>query len=250
MEKNVVKHVLADVFLITHNAKGERDTMALYELLRRSYRSRQMDWHEECLQMAWEQYRYWLLSSSAGPAGYGQQRKGRTRKKTRELSYPIRLEKRGRNEWEFAWPSEVLSLMSKFDLGCEHLEAGNINKARFIFNSILKECPYFIDALNHLAVIEWDVGNLAGAHGFYLQAYEIGRSVLPPHFRGKLPWGWVDNRPFLRTLHGLALVKLRQGDSRAAKELLEWVIKLDPDDHMGVRTILEDIRKGTVPQDE
>lgn len=249
MEKNVAKHVLADVFLITHKAKGERETRAMYELLRRSYRSRQMEWHEECLKMAWEQYRYWLQSNSTIKPST-QLRKSRAPKKPPELSYPIRLEKRGHNEWEFAWPSEILNLNNKFEKACQYLEEADLNKARRTFNSILKDCPYFIDTLNHLAVIDWDVGHLSRAQNYYLRAFEIGCSVLPPNFRGKLPWGWVENRPFLRTLHGLALVKLRLGDSGGAKELLNWILKLDPEDFMGARTILEDIKKGTVPWDE
>jgi hypothetical protein len=65
-----------------------------------------------------------------------------------------------------------------------------------------------------------------------------------------LPWGWIDNRPFLRSLHGLALVKLRRGDARAARDLLLRLIKLDPDDRLGARMILDDIKKGTVPWDD
>lgn len=243
MEKNVAKHVLADVLWVTHKARGARETRAMYELLIRSYRSRQMDWHEECLQMAWEQYKQWLRPGNRLKLPSEQQCSSLTLKKNQNLPYPIRLEKRGRGEWEFAWPSIILTLMNKFDIGCEQLEAGYLNKARRTFNNILMKCPYFIDVLNHLAIIDWDSSNLAGAEKHYTKAYEIGLSVLPTNFQGKLPWGWVDNRPFLRTLHGLALIKLRQGNTTDTKKLLEWLIKLEPYDQMGARAILEDIKK-------
>jgi len=250
MERNVAKHVLADVLLITHGAKGEREAKAMYELLKRSYRSRQMEWHEECLQSAWEQYKYWLQSNSSFKIPDRQKPGSHLRKENTDLFYPIRLEKRGRSEWEFAWPSEVLNLMNKFDTGCEHLENGDLHKAKHIFHSVIKECPYFIDAYNHLAAMEWDEGNLTRAESNYSQAYEIGHTVLSANFRGKLPWGWAENRPFLRTVHGLALVKLRRGDIRSAKRLLDWLVKLEPNDYLGARSIIEDIRKGTVPWDE
>lgn len=250
MEKNVAKHVLADVLWVTHEARGQREAKTMYELLLRSYRSRHMEWHEECLQMAWEQYNHWVKNSSAGRPVERQKGRNRSGIRITEPPYPIRLEKRGHSEWEFAWPGEVLNLMDKFDLGCEYLDVGDLKKARQIFNSILKECPYFIDALNHLAAVEWDGGNLAAAENHYSKAYEIGHSVLPGDFRGKLPWGWIDNRPFLRSLHGLALVKLRRGDARAARDLLLRLIKLDPDDRLGARMILDDIKKGTVPWDD
>ncbi|WP_347488419.1 tetratricopeptide repeat protein [Desulfoscipio sp. XC116] len=250
MERNVAKHVLADVFLITHGAKGEQETRVMYELLRRSYRLRQMVWHEECLQAAWEQYKYWLHSNSSFKIPVRSKPKSRLRKKYTEPFYPIRLEKRGRLEWEFAWPSEVLNLTSKLNLGCEYLENDDTNKAKRIFNSIIQECPYFIDVHNHLAMIEWDAGNIIRAESHYSQAYEIGRSVLSADFRGKLPWGWVENRPFLRAIHGLALVKLRQDDIKNAQKLLDWLIKLEPEDFLGVRSIIKDIKKGIVPWNE
>lgn len=250
MEKNVAKHVLADVLWVTHETRGQREAKTIYELLLKSYRARHMIWHEECLQLAWEQYNHWMGNNGdCGPVERSK-RKKHSGGKPSTPPYPIRLEKRGRSEWEFAWPGEVLNQMDKFDLGCEYLDAGDLKKARQVFNGILKECPFFIDAYNHLAAVEWDSGNIAAAENYYFKAYEIGRSVLPGDFRGKLPWGWIDNRPFLRSLHGLALVKLRRGDAGTARELLIQLVKLDPDDHLGARMILDDIKKGTVPWDD
>ncbi|AGL03066.1 tetratricopeptide repeat protein [Desulfoscipio gibsoniae] len=250
MERNIAKHVLADVFMVTHNAKGRLETKAIYELLKRSYRSRQMEWHEECLQSAWEQYQYWLKSGNSSKIPARQQPGSRLRKKDAGYSYPIRLEKRGRNEWEFAWPSEMLNLMAKFDLGCERMENDDYKNAKRIFNSIIKACPYFIEAYLQLAVMEWNSGNLLQADGHYSQALEIGRSVLPANFRGKLPWEWEDNQPFLSTIYGLAMVKLRRGDTQSAKELLNWLIKLEPGDCFNARSILEDIKRGKMTWDD
>jgi len=109
MEKNIAKHVLADVLMITHAAKGEREARLMYELLRGSYRSRKMEWHEECLQAAWEQYNYWLQSNNRLDLPVRSQPARHPSNSVKYL-YPIRLEKRGHNEWEFAWPSELLNL--------------------------------------------------------------------------------------------------------------------------------------------
>ncbi len=247
MEKNVAKHVLADILLVTHGAKGEQEARLMYELLRRSYHSRQMKWHEECLLEAWEQYKHWLQSNSAFNLPAMVQSESHH---PPECFYPIRLEKRGRKEWEFAWPSEVLNLLSIFNLACEHLENGNLYNAKRIFSSLINICPYFIDAYNHLATIEWKAGDLVQTEKHYSQAYTIGRSVLSANFKGQLPWGWVENRPFLRTIHGLALVKLRRGDIKSAQQLLGWLVRLEPNDNLGARAIIEDIRIGTLPWDD
>lgn len=250
MEKNVVKHVLADMFWVTGEARGERETRNLFELLLRSYRSRQMDWHEECLLAAWDQYEQWQHSLKGHRSSRTSKRRVWSRKKKEPQPYPIRLEKRGRNEWEFAWPGELLGLMDKLRTGCNYLQEGDLNRARRLFSSIVRKCPYFIDALNYLGLIEWHMGNPVSAENYYLRAYETGQSVLPPEFRGRLPWGWIDNRPFLQALHGLALVKLRRGYTDEAGRLFEQLISLDPDDHLEAGPILDDIKKGVLYRDE
>jgi hypothetical protein len=44
----------------------------------------------------------------------------------------------------------------------------------------------------------------------YDRALAIGEQSLPTGFRGVLPRGVIDNRPFLRALHGLGLCAWRE----------------------------------------
>lgn len=245
----MVKHVLADIFRVTGKARGKRETRALFELLLHSYQSRQMDWHRECLLAAWEQHEQWQCSQPGGPAPETINHKRAGEKKEPRV-YPIRLEKRGRNEWEFAWPGELLALRDKLRTGRDCLRGGDLDRAGRIFGTIVRKCPYYIEVLNHLAQIEWQRGNPGGAESYYLRAWETGQSILPPDFRGRLPWGWVDNRPFLEALHGLAVVKLRRGDTAGAGRHLEQLLALDPDDHLAARQVLEDMGKGAPYRDE
>lgn len=250
MEKNVVKQVLADLFWVAGQARGEREARELYELLLRSYQSRQMDWYEECLRAAWDQYEQWIRSLQGPQLSHSPKRRTWPRRKKIPVPYPIRLEKRGRNEWEFAWPGEMLNLMDELRSACSYMQAGELNKARRLFNSIVKKCPYFIDALNYLAIIEWDRGAPAGAEKFYQRAYETGQSVLPPGFKDRLPWSWINNRPFLQTVHGLALVKLRRGYVTDAAQLLDQLIALDPEDQLDTKSMISDIKRGAFYRDE
>lgn len=250
MEKNIAKHIFTDVLWVMHEARGAAEAKVTFELLKNYYQSQNLVWHLECLELAKEQYRHWVRATGATQSGRKEKRGTRSRKNTPPNPHPIRLEKRGRNEWEFVWPSEVLDLMESFNLGCEYLETGETARARRIFNSVAKRCPYFIDAYNHLAVLEWHRGNILKAMSLYQKAFDIGKSVLPENFKGKLPWSWLDNRPFLRSVHGLALTFLRNGEIARAQNLLEWLLKLNPDDHLGARFILEDIKHGTVVWDD
>jgi tetratricopeptide (TPR) repeat protein len=209
-----------------------------------------MDWHAQCLDLAWKRYDQWEKS---GPERFAGQLASKAKRITRRTGekpgYPIRLEKRGRREWEFAWAGDVLKLMDTFNEGRACL-ATNPDKARHTFNTIIKKCPHFIDAYNQLAVLELDLGNRSQAGLYFQSALEIGRSVMPDNFTGRLPWSWAENRPFLRALYGLSLVLLQEGINNGAKGLLERLLNLDPDDPLGARLLLEDIKKGTVAPDE
>lgn len=250
MEKNAAGYLLADMLWVVRESRGPGAARSLHELLRRSYSSRQMDWHTQCLDLAWKRYSQWERSGPERTAG---QLAGKAKRITSHAgekpNYPIRLEKRGRLEWEFAWAGDILNLMDAFNEGRASLTT-DLDKARHTFKMIIKKCPHFMDAYNQLAVLELDLGNRGQAGIYFQSVLEIGRSVVPDGFKGRLPWCWAENRPFLRALYGLSLVLLQEGDSAGAKGLLEKLLGLDPNDHQGARLLLEDIRKGTVIPDE
>ena len=50
-----------------------------------------------------------------------------------------------------------------------------------------------------------DHNDLGAAQAHYATGVRTAESSLPDGFGGVLGWGWVDNRPFLRCLHGLTL---------------------------------------------
>ena len=60
-----------------------------------------------------------------------------------------------------------------------------------------------------------------------------------------LLWGHVDNRPFLRCMHGYALCLWRLGRYDEAGRVFEKVLWLNPSDNPGVRFLVEDVRAGT-----
>jgi hypothetical protein len=78
--------------------------------------------------------------------------------------------------------------------------------------------------------------------------YEIGTAIgelsLGEHFDGVLPWGLVDNRPFLRCLHGYGLCLWRLGKVSEAERHFERTLWLDPSDNQGIRFLLDDVKKG------
>jgi hypothetical protein len=72
----------------------------------------------------------------------------------------------------------------------------------------------------------------------------IGQLSLPEGFDGLLPWGRIDNRPFLRCLHGYGLCLWRLGRSDQAAAVFERMLWLNPVDNQGVRGLLPAVRAG------
>jgi hypothetical protein len=63
-------------------------------------------------------------------------------------------------------------------------------------------------------------------------------------FEGVLPWGHVDNRPFLRCMHGYGLCLWRLGRFDEAERVFGRMLWLNPSDNQGVRFLFEDVRAG------
>jgi hypothetical protein len=63
-------------------------------------------------------------------------------------------------------------------------------------------------------------------------------------FNSVLPWRHINNRPFLRCLHGYGLSLWRLGKSEEAREVFNRMLWLNPLDNQGVRFLLADIDAG------
>jgi hypothetical protein len=80
----------------------------------------------------------------------------------------------------------------------------------------------------------------------YEVGVRIGELSLDEGFNGVLPWGCIDNRPFLRCMHGYGLCLWRLGRHKEAEEVFTRMLWLNPSDNQGVRFLLNDLREGKV----
>lgn len=84
----------------------------------------------------------------------------------------------------------------------------------------------------------------------YLKPNEVGVKIgglsfsNDKGFNGVLPWGPINNRPFLRCLHGYGLSLWRLGKSDEAREVFNRMLWLNPLDNQGIRFLLADIDSG------
>jgi hypothetical protein len=75
-------------------------------------------------------------------------------------------------------------------------------------------------------------------------ARDVIEEALPEDFDGVLSWGWVDNRPFLRYLHGLMISAWRLGDLERGETLCSALLWPNPGDHLGASDLLAKLIAG------
>jgi hypothetical protein len=119
------------------------------------------------------------------------------------------------------WPGvyKILMDLCKADLRCLDAQA-------HLGNTVFDHRPE--DAIRH-----YEVG------------FRIGELSLGQTFEGVLPWGWIDNRPFLRCMHGFGLCLCRLGRFEEAASIFDRMLWLNPTDNQGVRFVLPEVlRRG------
>src|SRR5207247_10208904 len=100
-----------------------------------------------------------------------------------------------------------------------------------------------LDAHAHLGSLTFESLPKAAIRHF-AAGLRIGELSLPADFDGLLSWGHVDNRPFLRCLHGYGLCLWRLGRLAEAAAVFEALLWLNPTDNQGARELVEPARAG------
>lgn len=120
-------------------------------------------------------------------------------------------------------------------------DAGDQRQAFRILMELCQADVRCFDAHAHLGNFEF------GHHpALAIRHYEVGLRIgelsLGEAFDGLLPWGWVDNRPFLRCMHGFGLCCWRLGRFDEAGRVFERMLWLNPSDNQGARFMIDAVR--------
>jgi len=154
----------------------------------------------------------------------------------------IRFVARDQHVWEFEFPRVGEEELEELDEGIDFIDDAPWRAER-IFLGLLKRVPEFIDARHHLALVRYrsKLGSFKDWKDLWEEIAGTLLALIPPEFqigRDRLPWGYLDNRPFLRGLHSLACGYLDLEDFPAAQVCLEELLLLNPDDNQGCRALL------------
>jgi len=122
-------------------------------------------------------------------------------------------------------------------------QAGALGEARDLLMSLLYKDLRCLDAHAHLGNMEFPRRpHLALRH--YAAGVGIASLALGIDFNGVLSWGWTDNRPYLRCLHGLGLCLWRLGILEEAEATFRRMLWLNPMDNQGARINLASVEAG------
>jgi hypothetical protein len=126
----------------------------------------------------------------------------------------------------------------------EQREAGDYRRAYRKLTTLLAADLRCLDAHAHLGNFVFDhFPDKAIRH--YEVGVRIGEFSLGEGFNG-VQWGHIDNRPFLRCVHGYGLCLWRLGRLQEAEEVFTRMLWLNPTDNQGARFLLGEIREGKV----
>jgi tetratricopeptide (TPR) repeat protein len=124
-----------------------------------------------------------------------------------------------------------------FDEGMEHWWAGDRRRAVKSFRRAIELDPLHADAHNHLGIVGLEARKLSAAEQHFRAAIDGGQRHLERE-GGRVPWGFIENRPYLRGLANLALALSAQKKWPEALAIHKQMLKLNPDDNQGIRWLV------------
>ncbi len=120
--------------------------------------------------------------------------------------------------------------------------AGDHEQAHRILMELCQADLRCLDAHAHLGNFVFD-HRPQRAIRHYAVGVRIGELSIGSDFDGLLPWGLIDNRPFLRCMHGFCLCLWRLGQFEEAERVFDRMLWLNPSDNQGARFLIDEVRE-------
>lgn len=146
-----------------------------------------------------------------------------------------------RNEGSFTYPEVPFAeLEDAFFALLDRKDAGQASLRSHVaaLAELIDRQPDFIDAHAHLGFALLEQGKTRKALDACLRGVAVGEAAIPQGFAGTIAWGHIENRPFLRALHGAVLCQSRLRRRGEAAHSMERMLAYNPSDNQGVRYLL------------
>jgi len=147
-------------------------------------------------------------------------------------------------EWIFFFPKEIYNVLEEFHTLSEYIGSDDLKAIDGLEKIVTKFQNSHIDGFNHLSMSYRNIGNYKESFFNATVAYLIGMNSFSDdfnHSKDKLNWGFIENRPFLRSLQILGLEFMYNGDLLRAEQLFKQLLIYNPNDNQGIRYLLTEI---------
>jgi len=141
------------------------------------------------------------------------------------------------DEWE------IDELEEMYYEAVELMGQGKIKKAKKIFEEIVAEDNKNIDAYLGLAIANKLLNNEENYHKNIDNAFKITKEKFKK-WPEELTWGYLDNRPYLRSIAMKAESFWNLNKEKETIELYKLLLKLSPNDNQGIRYLLAALYAG------
>lgn len=140
----------------------------------------------------------------------------------------------------FRYPAGYDDVVDEFDDLLDRRDRGWLNETRYLrdLEELVARHPWFIDGHAHIGNSLFDQGKFKRALVAYDRGYSLGAAALPAGFDQFIEWSDLENRPFLRAAHGVALSRLQLDRREEAIPTLEKMLGWNPDDNQGIRFLI------------
>lgn len=140
------------------------------------------------------------------------------------------------------------ALVDEFDGLMDARDAGELTVAGYLatLNRLLVVAPDFVDVHAHIALLWHDQHKPKKALAAALLGLSAANRVIPEDFNGRIEWGILDNRPYLRAMNLVLQSYARLRRHKDAVTTIDLMLTRNPDDNQGVRFLLgsEALRAG------
>jgi tetratricopeptide (TPR) repeat protein len=127
-------------------------------------------------------------------------------------------------------------------------KAGERSAAEKILMELCQADLRCLDAHSHLGNLVFD-HHPQDAIRHYEVGLRIGELSLGDSFADVLPWGLINNRPFLRCMHGYGSCLWRLGRFDEAERVFHRMLWLNPSDNQGVQFLIDAVKAKTAWED-
>ena len=156
------------------------------------------------------------------------------------LTGAVLVIEQGDHEWEFDYRRINWDTLRRFHRGIDLWRSGDNVAAEKQYRQLISDYPEFVDVHHHLALLLSETGREEEAFEIWQEIVAFGLSCFPADFsfdQDVLPWGILENRPFLRVYQGFGLELLARRRIEEALAIFSNILDLNPGDNQGVRAL-------------